>query len=122
MKTGQCKPLGSQLERALKALFHEPSSLNDHFLSVAITKPQWQVTNFGTEIPSHELPHIFKKFYRVIGTDQWQQGGTGLGLALVKKLVEHMNGTIEVSSGQKQTTFIMATPLSLHSDVAETFV
>ena len=39
VKTGQFKPLGSQLERSLKALFHEPSSLNDHFLSVAITKP-----------------------------------------------------------------------------------
>ena len=39
VKTGQCKPLGSQLKRSLKALFHEPSSLNDHFLSVAITKP-----------------------------------------------------------------------------------
>jgi hypothetical protein len=39
VKTGQFKPLGSQLERSLKSLFHEPSSLNDHFLSVAITKP-----------------------------------------------------------------------------------
>jgi len=35
MKTGQFKPLSRQLERLLKALFHEPSSLNDHFSSVA---------------------------------------------------------------------------------------
>lgn len=71
----------------------------------------WQVTNYGTEIPVDELPNIFKKFYRVIGTDQWQQGGTGLGLALVKKLVEHMTGSIEVSSAQGQTSFTVSIPV-----------
>ena len=53
MKTGQFKPLGSQLERSLKALFHEPYSLNDHFLSIAITKPMRSKSG-GVLIDFHE--------------------------------------------------------------------
>jgi signal transduction histidine kinase/DNA-binding response OmpR family regulator len=68
------------------------------------------ITNSGVEIPADELPHIFEKFYRVISADQWQQGGTGLGLALVKKLVEHLGGTIEARSIQSQTTFRIELP------------
>ncbi|MBD1912841.1 MULTISPECIES: GAF domain-containing protein [unclassified Leptolyngbya] len=70
------------------------------------------VTNFGVEIPADELPRIFEKFYRVASTDRWQQGGTGLGLALVKKLVEHLGGTIEVRSIQRQTTFRIELPIT----------
>jgi signal transduction histidine kinase len=68
------------------------------------------ITNSGVEIPADELPHIFEKFYRVVSADRWQQGGTGLGLALVKKLVEHLGGTIEARSIQSQTTFRIELP------------
>ena len=68
------------------------------------------VTNSGVEIPADELPRIFEKFYRVANADRWQQGGTGLGLALVKKLVEHLGGTIEAKSIQSQTTFRIELP------------
>ncbi|MGL6137732.1 MAG: CBS domain-containing protein, partial [Planktothrix sp.] len=44
------------------------------------------------EIPEQELPRIFEKFYRVPNSDPWKQGGTGLGLALVQKLVAQLNG------------------------------
>jgi len=47
MKTGQFKPLDSQLERSLKALFYEPSSLNDQNFSAAITKPETTLGNFS---------------------------------------------------------------------------
>ncbi len=50
------------------------------------------------EIPAEELPRIFDKFYRVPNLDAWKQGGTGLGLALVQKLVEQLQGTIFVES------------------------
>lgn len=46
-------------------------------------------------------------------SDRWQHGGTGLGLALVKKLVEYLQGTIEVSSTHGWTTFTVQLPLSL---------
>ncbi len=56
-------------------------------------------------IPSTELDRIFQKFYRIPHADPWKQGGTGLGLALVKKLVERLEGTIKAESCQQWTTF-----------------
>jgi PAS domain S-box-containing protein len=62
------------------------------------------------EIPAEELPHLFEKFYRVPKADLWQQGGTGLGLALVQKLVEQMKGTIQVTSSNGWTQFRIELP------------
>jgi PAS domain S-box-containing protein len=62
------------------------------------------------EIPVAELGNVFKKFYRVPKADLWKQGGTGLGLALVKKLVEQMHGTIAVESKAGWTTFLVKLP------------
>ncbi|MGG6296486.1 CHASE2 domain-containing protein [Leptolyngbya sp. AN02str] len=63
------------------------------------------VQNSGTEIEEAELPKIFEKFYRIPHNDRWHQGGTGLGLALVKNLVEHLNGHIDVHSANNVTAF-----------------
>jgi signal transduction histidine kinase len=62
------------------------------------------------EIPAVELPRIFEKFYRVPKGDPWKQGGTGLGLALVQKLVEQLQGSIEVESSRGWTTFTVQLP------------
>ncbi|MBV8887778.1 MAG: GAF domain-containing protein [Chroococcidiopsidaceae cyanobacterium CP_BM_RX_35] len=62
------------------------------------------------EIPAAELPRIFEKFYRVPNSDPWRQGGTGLGLALVQKLVERLKGTISVTSSQGWTKFTLRLP------------
>jgi len=59
----------------------------------------------SAEIPLAQLPRIFEKFYRVPNADPWKQGGTGLGLALVQKLVEQLHGSIQVESGEGWTTF-----------------
>ncbi len=64
-----------------------------------------------SEIPESELPKIFTKFYRVPNADPWKQGGTGLGLALVKKLVEQLNGNILVTSSNGWTTFAVELPI-----------
>lgn len=74
---------------------------------------QFQVKNFGVEIPQSELSQIFEKFYRVPHADPWKQGGTGLGLALVQKLCEHLQGKILVESGSSQTCFTVELPLNL---------
>jgi len=68
---------------------------------------QLTVTNTGIEIAPEELPRIFDKFYRIPNNDPWKHGGTGLGLALVKKLVEQMQGTLQVKSGNGQTCFVL---------------
>lgn len=57
------------------------------------------------QIPASELPRIFDKFYRVPEGDRWKQGGTGLGLALVQRLVTELGGTIQVDSRENWTTF-----------------
>lgn len=64
-------------------------------------------------IPTTEIPRIFEKFYRIPKTDPWQQGGTGLGLALVKKLVETLQGTISASSQDGWTALRVDLPMPL---------
>jgi signal transduction histidine kinase len=71
-----------------------------------------RVCNSGVEIPAEALDHIFEKFYRVPGIDRWKQGGTGLGLALVQKMTEHLGGSIQVASAARQTCFTVALPVS----------
>ncbi len=62
------------------------------------------------EIPAHELPRIFEKFCRVPNANPWKQSGTGLGLALVQKIVEQLQGTILVESSFGWTTFTVQLP------------
>ncbi|MEL6440905.1 MAG: HAMP domain-containing sensor histidine kinase [Cyanobacteria bacterium J06621_8] len=69
------------------------------------------ISNSGIEIPPQEQERIFDKFYRIPNHDPWKRGGTGIGLALVKKLVELLEGTITVSSASQITTFVIAFPL-----------
>ncbi|MEN9216259.1 MAG: GAF domain-containing protein, partial [Gloeomargarita sp. HHBFW_bins_162] len=71
---------------------------------------QLEVINTGVEIPPQELKLIFERFYRVPRSDPWQQGGMGLGLALVQRLVAHLGATITAESGQGQTLFRIVFP------------
>lgn len=66
-----------------------------------------RITNTGTEIAPAECDRIFDKFYRIPNSDPWRYGGTGLGLALVKKLATRLDGSIQVESSHHQTTFIL---------------
>src|SRR6266496_2983382 len=57
------------------------------------------VQDQGIGIPDSELRRIFERFYRVDRTETRQVGGVGLGLTLVRELVEVLAGTIAVQSG-----------------------
>ncbi|MDJ1173627.1 sensor histidine kinase [Roseofilum capinflatum] len=59
---------------------------------------QVAIANQGIGIEEQELPEIFHKFRRGTGITDRAIAGTGLGLALVKALVEQLGGTITVSS------------------------
>lgn len=66
------------------------------------------VKDSGIGIPRDEVPHLFQKFYRVDNSDTREVGGTGLGLYLVKKIAEAMNGVAGVDSELgKGSTFWM---------------
>ncbi|NET44235.1 CBS domain-containing protein [Okeania sp. SIO2B3] len=82
---------------------------NKKSLKEAPSSIKFMISN-PSEIPESELPKIFNKFYRVPNADPWKQGGTGLGLALVKKLVEQLNGNLLVSSINGWTTFTVELP------------
>lgn len=76
-------------------------------------KPEWfYITVSNTaEISAEALPHVFDQFYRVPGGDRWNQGGSGLGLTLAKKIVEQLTGQIHVLSEAGWTHFVIELPL-----------
>ncbi|PZV17173.1 MAG: hypothetical protein DCF22_04150 [Leptolyngbya sp.] len=69
------------------------------------------VINSGVEIRPNQLEQIFDKFYRIPTNDPHRHGGTGLGLALVKKLVLNLSGTIYAESSNGQTCFTVELPV-----------
>ena len=56
------------------------------------------IRDYGVGISKSDQKHIFDKFYRVSSGDLAKSPGTGLGLSLVKQLVEKLNGKISVTS------------------------
>jgi two-component system, OmpR family, phosphate regulon sensor histidine kinase PhoR len=71
------------------------------------------ISDTGVGIPSQDLPRIFERFYRVDKGRSRQVGGTGLGLTIVKHVIERMNGTIEVQSQLRHgSTFTVRLPLA----------
>lgn len=81
--------------------------LQDATTDKSISYLQITIVNTGVEIAPEELTRIFDKFYRIPNNDPWNHGGTGLGLALVKRLIEQMGGSIQVESANDQTRFIV---------------
>jgi signal transduction histidine kinase len=63
-----------------------------------------QVTNLSKPIADTDLPYLFDRFRRGAGTTQQAIAGTGLGLSLVKSMVEHIQGTITVTSEAVEPT------------------
>ena len=68
------------------------------------------VTNSGDGIPADDLPHVFERFYRVEKSRDAARGGAGIGLAIVKQLVEASGGKVGADSTDHSTRFWVSLP------------
>lgn len=72
-----------------------------------------EVADKGIGIPPDELPKIFKRFYRVKSTADYNASGSGLGLTIVKHAIEAQGWNIEVKSTPGQgTVFSITIPIN----------
>jgi two-component system heavy metal sensor histidine kinase CusS len=63
------------------------------------------VQNSGPDIPDEHLASIFERFYRIDPSRNRQSEGAGLGLAIVRSIMEAHGGKVEASSGNGVSTF-----------------
>ena len=70
------------------------------------------VTNSGDGIPGEDLPHVFERFYRVEKSRDAARGGAGIGLAIVKQIVESFGGKVGAESRDHSTRFWFSLPAS----------
>jgi signal transduction histidine kinase len=68
------------------------------------------VGNSGDAIPADDLERVFERFYRVEKSRDRARGGAGIGLAIVKQLVEAGGGRVGAESGDGQTRFWFSVP------------
>lgn len=70
-----------------------------------------EVEDTGEGIPEKDLPYVFNRFYRVDNSRQIKEGESGLGLSIVKAIIEAHNGQVDVQSEVgKGTTFTITFP------------
>ncbi len=68
------------------------------------------ITNSGDAIPAADLPHVFERFYRVDKSRDAARGGAGIGLAIVKQIVESSGGRVGAASEDHTTRFWFTLP------------
>jgi signal transduction histidine kinase len=66
------------------------------------------VRDTGSGVPAEHLPRIFERFYRVDPGRSRDQGGTGLGLSVVRLLVEAHGGHVRAESVEGSGTTVIA--------------
>ena len=72
-----------------------------------------EIKDNGIGIPPEDLPHIFRRFYRVHKDRSKKLGGNGLGLAITKLITEIHNGEISVKSRVGEgTSFTVKLPIT----------
>jgi len=76
------------------------------------------VANPGTPIAPEHLPHLFDRFYRADPSRNRQDGGTGIGLAMVASIARLHGGDVAVQSDATETVFAMTISVKTQASVA----
>ena len=78
--------------------FALPDTMVEVWLTIDSDRAIFKIANLSQPISDEDLGNLFEKFRRGAGTTQQAIAGTGLGLALVKSMTEHIQGNITVTS------------------------
>jgi signal transduction histidine kinase len=68
------------------------------------------VTNTGPGIPPEDVGHVFERFYRVEKSRDVARGGAGIGLAIVRQVVESFGGSVGAESSDGLTRVWFSLP------------
>lgn len=93
-----------------KSTVRVKSSIQGNFLTITIADD-------GPGIPKNDQKKVFRRFYR--GKQTKHIAGTGIGLSLVKEMVDLVQGSIEMKSDSSGTTFTLELPLNAVEQVLE---
>lgn len=77
-------------------------------LSLENQRTKFSICNTGVYIPEEALPHLFETFYRVDSSRSRQTGGSGLGLYLVRRILEHHNAVYHIHNTETGVEFIFS--------------
>ncbi len=103
------RSLMNLLENSIKYNLNKPHITFE--ISEEDQKVKIVISDNGMGIPTKDLPHIFERFYRVDKARSRKMGGSGLGLSIVKTIIEKLKGTILVQSKiDEGTTFTILLP------------
>jgi predicted TPR repeat methyltransferase len=114
-----------QLERALRnlvdnALQYTPSGGTVTVGAVSIGRGwvEIQVTDTGSGIAGQDVERVFERFYRSDRSRERQHGHSGLGLAIVREIIEAHGGRVRVESEeQKGATFRFTVPQARQPEI-----
>ena len=103
------KIVGNVIANAIK--FTPPKGRIDVFAAQEGDMVTVRISDTGIGIPPEQLPHIFDRFYQVDGSATRRHQGLGLGLALVRELINRHGGDVTASSDSGNgTTFVLRFP------------
>jgi two-component system sensor histidine kinase BaeS len=90
--------LGNLLDNALQHIGAGGTVTISAAASAGTGGAELSVADTGDGIPAEHLPHVFERFYRVDTARDRAHGGSGIGLAIAKALVEAQGGQLTVTS------------------------
>lgn len=112
------------LQQAFSNLVHNAIQYTRPGGEVAVSLEEdgsWAVVSVrdtGVGIPAEDLPHVFKRFYRVEKSRSRHTGGSGLGLSIAKRVVEVHGGSIQIQSRSGHGTNVEVRLPRIHEDAS----